>query len=62
MKKRMLIMLSVVAAIIVGVGLIKFFQIQAAIANGKSWSAPPEAVTTVVASQEKWPSTLDAII
>src|SRR5262249_56327630 len=50
-----------VAVVIVGVGLVKFFQIQAAIANGKSWAPPPEAVTTVVANQENWPSTLDAI-
>jgi membrane fusion protein (multidrug efflux system) len=61
MKKRMLIMLIAVTAVIVGVGLVKFLQIQAAIANGKSWAQPPEAVTTVVASQETWPSTLDAI-
>lgn len=61
MKKRMFIMLSAVAVVVVGVGLVKFLQIQAAIANGKSWSQPPEAVTTVVASQENWPSTLDAI-
>jgi membrane fusion protein (multidrug efflux system) len=61
MKKRMLIMLSAVVVIVVGVGLVKFLQIQAAIANGKSWSPPPEAVTTVVASQSTWPATLDAI-
>jgi len=61
MKKRMFIMLSAVLVIIAGVGLVKYFQIQAAIAGGKSWAPPPEAVTTVVAVQENWPATLDAI-
>ena len=61
MTKRMIIMLSAVAVVIVGVGLVKFFQIQAAIAQGKSWAPPAEAVTTVVASQQSWPATLDAI-
>ncbi|HEV8479734.1 MAG TPA: efflux RND transporter periplasmic adaptor subunit [Candidatus Eisenbacteria bacterium] len=54
-------MLSAVLVVIVGVGLVKYFQIQAAIAGGKSWAPPPEAVTTVVASQETWPATLEAI-
>jgi membrane fusion protein (multidrug efflux system) len=61
MKKRMLIMFAAFTVFVVGVGLVKFFQIQAAIASGKSWAPPPEAVTTVVASQESWPTTLDAI-
>src|SRR5262249_10848730 len=61
MKKRMLIMLGAFTLIVVGVGLVKFFQIQAAMAGGKSWAPPPEAVTTVVAAQESWPATLDAI-
>src|SRR5262249_50886924 len=61
MKKRMIIMLSAVAVVIVGVGLVKFFQIQAAIAQGRPWAPPAEAVTTVVASQQSWPATLDAI-
>jgi len=61
MKKRMIIMLSAVLVIIGGVGLVKYFQIQAAIAGGKSWAPPPEAVTTVVASTESWPATLEAI-
>jgi membrane fusion protein, multidrug efflux system len=40
---------------------VKFKQIQTAIAQGAAFQPPPEAVTTVVASQEKWPSTLAAI-
>src|SRR5262245_31651639 len=61
MKKRMLIMLAAVTVVVVGVGLVKFLQIQAAMAGGKGWAPPPEAVTTVVAAQESWPATLDAI-
>jgi len=36
-------------------------QIKTAIAQGASWQPPPEAVTTIVAPQEKWPSTLSVI-
>jgi len=45
----------------VAIGSFKFLQIKAAIAQGASWAPPPEAVTTIVASQEKWPSTLNVI-
>ena len=49
MVKRMILMLSVVAAIIAGLGFVKFRQIQTAIAEGASFQPPPEAVTTTVA-------------
>ena len=39
----------------------KFKQIQTAIAQGAAFQPPPEAVTTIVASEEAWPSTLSAI-
>ena len=39
----------------------KFKQIQAAIAQGAAFQPPPEAVTTIVAQQETWPATLNAI-
>jgi membrane fusion protein (multidrug efflux system) len=61
MRKRMLIMLSVMALVIVGLGTMKFLQIRAAIAAGSSWQPPPEAVTTIVAQKEEWPATLSAI-
>jgi membrane fusion protein, multidrug efflux system len=61
MRKRMVIMLSVMGLLIVGLGMMKFLQIRAAIAAGASWQPPPEAVTTIVAQQEEWPSTLSAI-
>jgi membrane fusion protein (multidrug efflux system) len=57
----MLIMLAAVAVFIGTVGAVKFLQIRAAIAQGASYQPPPEAVTTVVASEEEWPATLSAI-
>jgi len=60
-NKRMAIMLAAIAVFIVAIGSLKFFQIKAAIAQGASWQPPPEAVTTIVADQEKWPSTLSVI-
>lgn len=61
MMKRMLLMLTVMALIIGGLGFVKFQQIQAAIAQGASFQMPPEAVTTIVAQQIEWPETLSAI-
>jgi membrane fusion protein (multidrug efflux system) len=61
MKKRMMLMLAVAAVFIVTIGLVKFFQIQAAIAQGSSFQPPPEAVTTIVARQDHWPAVLSAI-
>jgi len=61
MLKRMLAMLTVTLAIVAGLGFVKFRQVQTAIARGAAFQPPPEAVTTIVASQEKWPSTLTAI-
>ena len=60
MKKRMFIMLAVVIAFLAAIGGFKFFQIKAMMAQG-GWQAPPEAVTTVVATQEEWTTTLNAI-
>src|SRR5207237_8003864 len=42
-------------------GFVKFRQIQGAIGQAAAFQPPPEAVTTVVAQQEKWPATLSAI-
>jgi membrane fusion protein, multidrug efflux system len=61
MKKRMILMLTVMVVFIAGVGLVKFMQIRAAIAQYASYQPAPEAVTTIVAKQETWPSTHRAI-
>jgi membrane fusion protein, multidrug efflux system len=61
MVKRMILMLSVMAAIIAGLGFVKFKQIQTAMAEGAAFQPPPEAVTTIVAAMDEWPSTQSAI-
>jgi membrane fusion protein (multidrug efflux system) len=61
MVKRMILMLTATAAVITGLGFVKFQQIQEAIAQGAAFQPPPEAVTTIVARQERWPETLGAI-
>ena len=61
MAKRMLLMLTLTILFVGALGFVKFKQIQTAIAQGAAFQPPPEAVTTVVAAQERWPSTLDAI-
>jgi membrane fusion protein, multidrug efflux system len=61
MLKRMILMLAVVLTIVAALGFVKFRQVQTAIAQGASFQPPPEAVTTIVAQQEEWPSSLSAI-
>lgn len=61
MFKRMLVTLAATIAIVAALGFVKFKQIQTAIAQGAAFKMPPEAVTTIVAAQETWPSTLTAI-
>ena len=61
MRRRMIIMLIVVAVFLTALGLVKYNQIQSAIAEGASYAPPPEAVTTIVASQDKWQMTRGAI-
>lgn len=61
MAKRFVLMIVLVAALIGGLGFIKYRQVEAAIAMGASFAPPPTAVTTVVAKRETWPSTLEVI-
>ena len=61
MAKRMLLMLAVVLLVVAGLGFVKYRQIQVAMAQGASFQPPPDAVTTVVAKRETWPSTLNVI-
>ena len=61
MLKRMIVMLAATITIVAALGFVKFKQVQTAIAQGAAFQPPPEAVTTIVASQEAWPSTLTAI-
>jgi len=61
MRKRMILMLTAMGVFIAVIGFVKFQQIQAAIAQGSSFQPPPEAVTTIVAREEPWQTTLSAI-
>jgi membrane fusion protein, multidrug efflux system len=61
MWKRMIVMLTVTAGLIGGLGFLKFRQIQEAMGQAAAFQPPPEAVTTIVAQQEKWPAALNAI-
>lgn len=61
MLKRMFVMLAATMSIVAALGFVKFKQIQTAIAQGAAYQPPPEAVTTLVAREEAWPSTLTAI-
>ncbi|MCI0622457.1 MAG: efflux RND transporter periplasmic adaptor subunit [Acidobacteria bacterium] len=61
MAKRMILMLTVTAVFIAALGFVKFQQFQEAAAQAAAFQPPPEAVTSIVAPQEKWPTTLSAI-
>jgi membrane fusion protein, multidrug efflux system len=61
MKKRMILTLLGVAVFIGAIAFIKVRQIQAGMAQNASFQPPPEAVTTVKATQDRWPSTVEAI-
>jgi membrane fusion protein (multidrug efflux system) len=61
MAKRMILMLTLVVVFVAALGFVKFKQIQTAIAQGAAFQPPPDAVTTIVATREEWPATLNAI-
>jgi multidrug efflux pump subunit AcrA (membrane-fusion protein) len=61
MAKRFILVLVIVAALIGGLGFVKYRQVETAIAMGASFAPPPTAVTTVVAKRETWPTTLEVI-
>ena len=61
MAKRMLVMLTLTLLFVGVLGFVKFKQIQTAIAQGAAFQPPPEAVTTITAAQEQWPSTINAM-
>ena len=61
MAKRMVLTLTVLTILLGGLGFVKFRQVEAAIAQGRSFRIPPTSITTVVAQRETWPSTLSVI-
>jgi membrane fusion protein (multidrug efflux system) len=61
MKRRMALMLTLVAVFLAVIGTLKVWQVKAAIAQNSYFQPPPEAVTTTIAREEQWPSNLTAI-
>ena len=61
MVRRMILMLVLMAAVIAGLGFVKFQQFQAAAGPAGSFQPPPEAVTTIIAEETRWPVTLSVI-
>lgn len=61
MRKRMLMMLSIVAVVVAILFFFKYQQFQTAMAEFAGHQQPPEAVTTVIAEPQQWDSTLQAI-
>jgi membrane fusion protein (multidrug efflux system) len=57
----MILMLVVTLTAIGGLGFVKFRQVQDAMAQNAAFVPPPEAVTTIVAKSENWPTTLNVI-
>jgi membrane fusion protein (multidrug efflux system) len=57
----MLLMLAIVIGVIAILGLLKYKQINSAIAQQKHFQPPPETVTSVVAGQDTWNTRLKAI-
>lgn len=59
MKKPMLLMLTAVVVFVAAVGGYKYLQIRKMMARG--YHPPPEAVTTIIAKEDQWSTTLNAI-
>jgi membrane fusion protein, multidrug efflux system len=60
MAKRMILMLGVTVTLLAALGFVKFKQVQTAV-QAAAYQPPPEAVTSVVAQPEQWPSTTGVI-
>ena len=61
MKKRMFLMIVAIAVFLTAIGAVKYGQIKKGMAQQASFQPPPEAVTTVIAKADQWPTSLTAI-
>jgi membrane fusion protein (multidrug efflux system) len=61
MTRRMLVMLAAMGVVVTSLGAFKYHQIRTMVAMAASFQPPPEAVTTLVARSEEWPTSLRAI-
>jgi membrane fusion protein (multidrug efflux system) len=61
MKSKIALAISIVVAVVAGLGGVKALQIKKMIDNGKAFAQPPESVSTFEVREEKWQSSLPAI-
>lgn len=61
MARRMILTLGVMLVLLTALGFVKFRQVQSAVAAASAFQMPPEAVTSIVARQEQWPTTISII-
>ena len=61
MARRMIFTLGVMLVLLSALGFVKFRQIQSAMAAASTFQMPPEAVTSIVARQDQWPTTMSVI-
>lgn len=61
MAKRLIVTVALMAVFIAVLGFIKVRQFQAMAEQFAAMQPPPEAVTTILAEREEWPTTVDAI-
>jgi len=61
MKTKIAIAIFLVLVVIGGLGGVKSLQIKTLMASAKTYSAPPESVSSFVVREEKWQGTLTAI-
>ena len=60
MAKRMLLTLGLMVVLLASLGFVKFKQVESAV-HAAAFQPPPEAVTTVVARRQEWPSSMSVI-
>jgi membrane fusion protein, multidrug efflux system len=60
MAKRMILMLGLMVVLLGSLGFVKFKQVQSAV-QAAGFQPPPEAVTTVIAQRQDWPSSMSMI-
>jgi len=61
MIKKIILAVVVVVLVIAGLAAVKVMQIGTLIAFGKSFTPPPETVSTAVAKEDKWQETIQAV-
>ena len=61
MKKRMILMLAVVGAVIAVMAIVKTRQIKSSMTQNAAFQKPAEEVTTIVAREEQWAASISEI-